>query len=207
MAEFDAILFDFDGVLADSEPVHFSCWSEILQPLGIQIDWLQYQKHCIGLHDGDVIEYLAGLAEPTLPAGCLWDRYERKKEMFVARMNQAPPFAPDLVELLKSLRSYRLAVVTSSEQEEVEPVLEAGGIRGFFKILVCADDVAQRKPSPEPYLLAAKRLNAQTPLVVEDSDAGVASGAAAGFEVLKVPEAGQTAELVRGRLRGLVNFR
>jgi len=200
MAELDAILFDFDGVLADSEPVHFACWSDVLQPVGIQIHWPQYQKYCIGLHDGDVIEYLAKLAEPPLPTAYLWEMYEQKKELFVGRMKQSPPFSADLVELLKSLQGYGLAVVTSSDRGEVEPVLEAGKIRDLFGTLVFAGDVTERKPSPEPYLLAAERLAARRPLVVEDSDAGVASGLAAGFEVLRVPSAERAPLLVRRRL-------
>jgi len=61
-----------------------------------------------------------------------------------------------------------------------------GGIRPFFQLLICGEDVQDFKPSPEPYLLAAERLGAKRPLVIEDSDAGVASGRAAGFEVLRV---------------------
>jgi HAD superfamily hydrolase (TIGR01509 family) len=68
----------------------------------------------------------------------------------------------------------------------VEPPLVRSGIRQYFQLLVTGEDVQNFKPSPEPYLLAAERLGARRPLVIEDSDAGVASGQAAGFEVLRV---------------------
>ena len=202
MASFDAVLFDFDGVLLDTEPIHCLCWAQVVQPLGIQLDWDLYRKYCIGLHDGKLAEFLAGLAKPALPVGEVLKHYPRKKQLFLQRLLTQPPFPPEVVDLLQSLRALKLAVVTSSERAEVQPVLEAGHIRSSFQALVCADDVTAYKPAPEPYLAAAKLLNARRPLVVEDSDAGVASGLAAGFEVLRVSNVEETASLVRARLFG-----
>jgi len=64
MPEFDAILFDFDGVLADTEPVHWACWAEVLKPLGITLEWDYYRDHGIGIDDKDMLRALAGLANP-----------------------------------------------------------------------------------------------------------------------------------------------
>jgi len=77
----------------------------------------------------------------------------------------------------------------------------SGGIRVFFQLLITGEDVQNFKPSPEPYLLAAARLGAKNPLVIEDSDAGVASGLAAGFEVLRVSAVENVGREVRERLR------
>jgi HAD superfamily hydrolase (TIGR01509 family) len=201
MGRYDAVLFDFDGVLLDSEPVHFACWAEILQPIGVEIDWPYYRKYCIGLHDDLVISFLAARADPPLVPQDIWRLYPRKRQSFLRKLQPAPPFPQDLVSLLGGLRAYGLAVVSSSDRSEIEPLLEAGGIRSYFQALVCAGDVEEKKPAPEPYLAAARLLGANAPLVVEDSDNGVASGLAAGFDVLRVSAASETAAAVAGRLK------
>ena len=81
-----------------------------------------------------------------------------------------------------------------------DPLLIAGGLRRHFQTIVGGEDVAHHKPAPDPYLLAARRLKSRTALVVEDSEAGIASGRAAGFEVLPVKHAAEVPELVRRRL-------
>jgi beta-phosphoglucomutase len=200
---FDAVLFDFDGVLLDSEPVHFECWAEVLLPHGLVLDWETYRQHCIGIDDRTMLRWFAARCHPPADYDALWAGYPRKRELFHQRM-QNPPFPPGLADFMAELhRSWKLAVVSSSGRQEVEPLLKLAGIRDFLDAVVCGGDVARRKPEPDPYLLGAKLLGAKRALVVEDSDAGVASGRAAGFEVLRVEDPGMTAELVRARLAGM----
>jgi len=105
-----------------------------------------------------------------------------------------------VIRLLDSLDGYKLALVSSTSRAELEPVLRRAGILDRFQTLVCSEDVTNFKPHPEPYLVAAARLGVSRGLVVEDSEAGVASGRAAGFEVLHIPEAGRMVELLRAKL-------
>lgn len=198
---FEAILFDFDGVLLDSEPAHFACWREAMAPLGMTIAWEDYARLCIGASERATVEIFARLQQPPADAGRIWARYPVKKELFQRRMAEAPPFVEGLREFLASLAgAYKLAVVSSSSRVEIEPLLDRAGMRASFGALVCAEDVARHKPDPEPYLLAARLLNATSALVVEDSDAGMESARRAGFEALRVPAAARTIELVRARL-------
>lgn len=193
----DALLFDFDGVLADSEPVHHSAWNQTLKPLGIQLDWDDYRKHFVGISDEIALRDRLGIREggEALVA--------RKVELFRQGLATAQPFLPDTIKMLQEVcRSYRLAVVSSSYRSEVEPPLVRGGIRPLFQMLICGDDVKNFKPSPEPYLLAAERMAARRPLVIEDSEAGVASGRAAGFEVLQVSRVEDVGREVRKYLAG-----
>ena len=88
----DALLFDFDGVLADTEPLHYACWRELLEPYGIQLDWGFYEKQCIGVSDRAMIEHLAGTRTPPVPFDQLWAESDRKRELFSARIMAAPPF-------------------------------------------------------------------------------------------------------------------
>ena len=116
-------------------------------------------------------------------------------------MTAAPPFDAKLGSFLQELAGkYRLAVVSSSSCSEIEPMLEAGGLRQYFQTVVGAENVTHYKPAPDPYLLAAERLKVVAPLVVEDSAAGLAAGRAAGFEVLAIRHPSEVPDLVARRL-------
>jgi beta-phosphoglucomutase len=199
--QFDAILFDFDGVLIDSEPMHCLCWADVLRPLGITLEWDYYRDYYVGIDDRDMLRIVAEQSEPPRDWAELWAQYPAKRDLFRQRTLSAPPFHPALEGLLQELHGkYKLAVVTSSARVEIEPLLKAGGLRRYFDLMVCDEEAGLHKPAPDPYLLAAGQLSAGKPLVVEDSPAGIASGRAAGFEVLVVPSPAKVPELVRKRL-------
>ena len=190
----DALLFDFDGVLADTERVHHRAWNQTLEPLGIQFDWDAYQKNFVGVADEVALRERLRLDDRD-------GLVARKQALFRQGLAESQPFLPDTIRLLEELRSiYTLAVVSSSYKTEVDPPLIRAGIRPCFQLVITGEDVHNFKPSPEPYLLAAERLGARQPLVIEDSEAGVASGLAAGFEVLRVSAVENVGREVRARL-------
>ena len=187
MSEFDSVLFDFDGVLLDTEPMHCACWAQVLAPLGVKLEWEFYRANCIGIDDREMLRMMATASHPPRDWQELWAQYPAKKELFRTRMETNPPFDPALAEALAALRPrYKLAVVSSSSCAEIEPLLVSGGIRSHFGTVVGGESVTRHKPAPEPYLLAAERLGVKAPLVLEDSAAGLASGRAAGFQVMAV---------------------
>ena len=197
---YEGILFDFDGVLVDSEPVHYECWKEILKGFDIPLDWETYREHGIGVSDRDLMSLLCERAGKPHQVDRLIAEYPRKKELFLRRMLAGQAFTNDVLELLPQLNAYRLAVVTSSGQREVEPILQQAGVHGFFSALVYGGDVKRLKPAPDPYLLALQKLGVRSALVVEDSDAGEASARAAGLDVLRVSAASEMPELLRKRV-------
>jgi len=185
----------------DTEPVHWACYAEVLKPHGIDLDWETYRRHCVGMADFEMLEFLGARAEPPVAAEILQADYGRKNELFAQRMSVNPKVQTETRELLEELSgALALAIVSSSGRTDIEPVLDLAGLRPFFETTVYGGDVTNFKPHPEPYLLAAQRLNAKRPLVVEDSDAGVQSGLAAGFDVVLVDKPSNTAALVRKRL-------
>ena len=198
MPDFDSVLFDFDGVLLDTEPMHYACWAEVLAPLGVTLEWDFYSACCIGIDDRDMLKMMATQSHPPRDWQELWQRYPAKKELFRTRMAGTPPFEPALRDVLPALQStHKLAVVSSSSCSEIEPLLVNGGIRAHFGTVIGGDTVQRLKPHPEPYLLAAERLGAKAPLVLEDSEAGLASGRAAGFQVRAIKHPRDVPALLR----------
>ena len=94
MARYDAILFDFDGVLADSEPVHYACWAEIVRPYGIDLTWDLYAGNCVGLTDAAFLGLIGNQATPPVSVAALREHYPRKRAMFLERMLRSPQWTP-----------------------------------------------------------------------------------------------------------------
>lgn len=200
---FEAIFFDFDGVLLDSEPVHCQCWKEALEPLGVLVTWEVYAAHCVGTADRDMMQIFARLSDPPADPARLWQEHPRKKQLFQERMAVHPPFAPGIADFFRELaQSYRLGVVSSSASAEIEPLLVAAGIRPYLGTVVSGGDVDRHKPAPDPYLLAAARLGIRSALVVEDSLPGMESARAAGFEAVRIADPARMMDCVRRRLAG-----
>jgi HAD superfamily hydrolase (TIGR01509 family) len=199
-AKYQAILFDFDGVLVDSEPIHHRCWQEVLAPYGIELPWQLYADNCIGIVDRAMLSFLCNLATPPLEIETLQPEYPRKKELFRSRMT-AIGIAEDVKALLTELRpNYKLAVVSSSNIREIQPVLDASGLSDMFDTIVHGGNIPRHKPFPDPYLRALERLNTTSALAIEDSKAGIASARAAGLPVLEIPAATDLCRLLRAAL-------
>jgi beta-phosphoglucomutase len=201
VTECEAILFDFDGVLADTEPLHFESWAEALEPLGISLDWPTFEKHCVGIPDRVVAEFFRGLLHPPADFDAVWARHPVKRDLFLRKLRQKPFFLTEVPALIHSLRGYKLGVVSASSRLEIEAALAIAGILHCFEVVIGTEDVERTKPAADPYLLAMRRLGVAMALAVEDSEAGVASATAAGLDVLHVPRPADMPELLRVRLR------
>ncbi len=105
MPAFDSIFFDFDGVLADTEPIHCACWAEVLAPLGVTLEWEPYRERYIGIDDRDMLRMLADEAEPPNDWQDLWSQYSRKRKLYRSRMLAAPPFPDTLAGLCARSRA------------------------------------------------------------------------------------------------------
>jgi len=184
---YDAILFDFDGVLADSEPLHYECWKQALATFHTDLDWQQWQRSCIGVADRNLMAVLAAGCHPPADPEDLWAQYPRKQALYRELAADHSPIPREVRTLLHELDAIPKAVVSSSLRPEVEPLLAAAGVRACFAAVVTGDDVERHKPAADPYLLGARLVGARNPLVVEDSALGAASAQAAGFVCLRVP--------------------
>jgi HAD superfamily hydrolase (TIGR01509 family) len=182
----EAVLFDMDGLLIDSEPLWLEAETAVMARLGA--DWTTAdQAQLLGGSLVRTVRYLLGKAtRPASPGQVAEWLMTRVTELI---RDRGVPLRPGARELLAEVAAARLphALVTSSERGFMDAVLARTGLR--FDVLVCADDVSMTKPDPEPYLLAAKLLGAEPACCValEDSPNGVASAEAAGCRVIAVP--------------------
>jgi beta-phosphoglucomutase len=179
-----AVVFDFDGVLVDSEPIRFQAGSRALEAIGISLTWERFVKCWLGRTDD------AGLRD------LLEDRFDaegnnvvaRRNALYEERLDEVPAF-PDSLRFLRRLPDgLRLAVATGSRRTEVERILTRLGLLRDFHVVVTAEDYGRAKPAPDPFLTAAGRLGTspRACLVIEDSLAGVTAAHAAGMPVVAV---------------------
>jgi beta-phosphoglucomutase len=188
-----AVIFDFDGVLVNSEPLHFRSMRESLIPEGIVIDSAEYLQKYVAYDDRRAIRI--ALEQHGQPA----DRVrveivaDRKARMFAEMMKEIP-FFPGARELVRELqRELPLGIASGARCSEIVDILEAGGLRDAFAAIVGADDVARTKPYPDPYLEALRRLQEVAPnlaagdcVAIEDTLAGIEAARAAGMIVVGV---------------------
>jgi beta-phosphoglucomutase len=188
-----AAIFDFDGVLVDSEPLHYRAMRDSLLPEGITIDEEEYTRVYLAYDDRGALR--RALEEHGVPFDL--DRLDlvarRKASIFQAMLSDIPLF-PGVRDLLSALAAeVPVAIASGALRTEIESILTSAGIRALFRAVVGADDVSQGKPHPEPYLTAMNRIVASAPdlkpeecVVVEDSPPGIAAGLAAGMKVVAV---------------------
>ena len=180
-----ALVFDFDGTLADSTELHEQSLRMALADHGISLDSGWYQAHT-GLPIADLIGLLAGGIDPAPPTT---DIIAASRAWLSANLHQLRPI-PAAVELAHFAHAQRLpcAVASNASHELVDPGLRALGLANLFVAVIAAEDVSMGKPHPEVFLHAAKRLDCppQTCLAVEDSRPGLAAARAAGMKVLAV---------------------
>ena len=179
-----AVIFDMDGVLIDSEPVHYKAWKETLESVGIPFE-RELSDLFIGVPDFKVAQYVAEQYRLSAEEKQL---LERKKKIYREMMEKSVKGFPGVVEGLRSLDSFSLGLATSSCRQEAVMLLDALGIREFFGAIVTSDDVKRPKPMPDTYLHATSLLGIppEECIAIEDSTHGIRSAASAGLFVLAV---------------------
>jgi HAD superfamily hydrolase (TIGR01509 family) len=188
-----AVIFDFDGVLVDSEPLHYRALRDSLLPEGITITPEEYARTYLAYTDHECIRIALETHHGTAPADRVQEIAQRKAEIFESSIGDIAFFEGARELVLQLSRSVPVAIASGALRGEIEHILEVAKLRPAFVTVVGADDVRQGKPHPEPYLTALARIRETVPdlhaaecLVVEDSMAGIAAGLAAGMRVLGV---------------------
>ncbi len=181
-----AVLFDFDGVIADTENVHVAAWERTFARMG----WDVPPETCARSAEVDDRVFLAEVfAEHGLENGDLDGWLKHKQAATVAMLEHAPRVYPGVVALVEMLRGrVEMAIVSGTYRENIATTLESIGLRSAFSVIVAKEDVKLGKPGPEAYQLALRRLGIPAALAVaiEDSPTGVDAARSAGIRVLAV---------------------
>jgi beta-phosphoglucomutase len=184
-----AVIFDFDGVIADSEPLHFKAFNLALDKHGVAIPKEKYYADYLGFSDKDCVrvinkDYNLGMEVAD------YDDFIKRKGEFFDRLalceSSIIEGAAEMVNMLKQ-NSIRVAICSGALIDEIKLMLSMSGFSDSFEFIVAADDVEKGKPDPEGYLMALDRLNStgdgpigpQECLVVEDSHWGLEAAGAA----------------------------
>jgi HAD superfamily hydrolase (TIGR01509 family) len=191
-----AIIFDFDGVIADTEPLHFAGFRQTLADIGISLTQSDYYANYLGYDDrGCFIAALGAFQRPTdLPT--LAQLMQRKAHAYLESVKDHLVIFPGVREFVRdAAAAYPLAIASGALRHEIEVILEQAGLRKEFLHITSAEDVTKGKPDPQPFLQALDALNRQrldqpitagSCLVIEDSIPGIRGAKAAGMKVLAV---------------------
>jgi beta-phosphoglucomutase family hydrolase len=183
--DFKAFLFDCDGTIVDSMPLHYRAWKLALAEYGCTNFSEEYFYELGGLPVAEVARQLNQRDGLSIPV----DEFADRKEEFYYELIHELKAVPEVLEQVHASHGkVPFAVVSGSTRESVVKSLNVLGILHLFDTLVCAGDYAHGKPSPEPFLLAAERLGVapQDCLVFEDAEAGIQSATAAGMPSVRI---------------------
>ncbi|HMF78434.1 MAG TPA: HAD family phosphatase [Bryobacteraceae bacterium] len=180
------MIFDMDGVLIDSMPMHVLAWERYLQRLGISVEDLERRMH--GKRNSELVR---DMIDADLPEDVVFRHGADKEQLFrdmLLEKELSHAQIPGLLEFLERHRGEPMAIGSNAEPENIEFVLERFGLRPYFPVAVNGMQVARPKPFPDIYLEAAKRLGVKPRncIVFEDSPTGVEAGRAAGMRVVGV---------------------
>lgn len=206
-----AAIFDLDGVLLLSGPVHEAAYRRALKGAGLgDFDYAELA----GRRTDEAIRMLAARAGRRLSEPELEGLVREKRRLAAEALEREAPVAPGAPEVLRRLAGrLRLAVATSGSRGSLELFLERSGTRPLFSALLSGEEVARSKPDPEIYRTCLRLLEARAAeaVVVEDSEAGVRAALAAGIEVIALADGARGEALARagaarvlGRLEDLV---
>jgi len=200
-----AVLFDFDGVLVNSEPLHFFAFQEVLKAEGIDLTEQQYYRQLLGFDDRGGFQHVLAIhgrqPDPDTVRRLMSRKEHAMQQLIHDRKYQALPGVDQFVRALS--RNYPLAICSGALRREIEMMLEGVNLRDCFPVIVSAEDVQVGKPDPRGYLLTLQQLSEYTGrtlspdqcLVVEDAPSVIRSVRNVGFSVLAVATSHPLTEL------------
>jgi len=207
-----AIIFDMDGVLCDSEPLHMKAFQRVLEEEGIMLTDNEYYDKYLAFDDRGCFTAVFGVHQRTLDAEKMKKLLARKAKYLEEHMKEGLVIYPGTESFVrKAADRYSIALASGARRLEVEFVLKKAKIRGLFAAIVSADDVEKGKPDPESFQAALKSLN-QTRLqgteeiqpgeclVIEDSHHGIAAAKKAGMKAAAIPTSYKADQLTDAHL-------
>ncbi len=200
-----AVIFDFDGVITDSEILHFRAFSQVLGLYGLEITVRDYYKDYLGLNDRDLFTLLADAGQLQLGGKTVEDLIEQKSLIFEELAKTEGRIIEGVRDFLEMLRqnNVTIAICSGALLPEIELILEEARLQSFFEVIVSAEQVKKGKPCPDGFVLTLKKLNEKGPetilagqcIVLEDSHWGLDAAKAAGMHTIAITNSYQAGQL------------
>ena len=184
-----ALVFDFDGVLADSEMLHLRVYNELLAPSGVQIGKDQYCERYLGFDDEGVFQQVAIDYRLILGDEEIDLLIAEKAARFEALVASGGVLYPSAAACVRRLGAeWPLAICSGARRSEIELILRGGGLTDAFRFIVASGDTDAGKPAPDPYARAATLhgVPPQQCVAIEDSHAGIDSARTAGLRTIAI---------------------
>jgi len=179
----EAIIFDMDGTLVDTEPFNTEIEKSLFKLNKIEISEEEHQKY-IGVASDAMWLEIAKRNKLQIPVSELIEQNHKESFRYLSEVKQIP-IMPGLVELLEKLQAkkYPMAVASSSTPEIIDLILKKTNLKNYFQVIVSAQETGKSKPEPDVFLLTAEKLGIKPAncLVVEDSGNGIKAAIAAGM--------------------------
>ena len=183
-----AVLFDFDGVIVNSEPLHFLAFHEVLAAEDVELGEAEYYREMIGFDDRGAFRHIFSARGRELDPKTFLRVMTRKSEVMMETIRRRKISAlPGAEELVRALwRHCPLAICSGALREEIEAMLEGVGLRDCFRVIVAAEDVDVGKPDPRGYLMAMKLLAEKAKRELKPADCLIVEDAASVIERVKL---------------------
>jgi beta-phosphoglucomutase len=190
-----AIIFDFDGVIADSEPLHFRAFQQALDDDGLELSRAEYYSRYLGYDDVGMFQAFGEDRGVAMDATRVAALVTRKGERLQAMLNAGSVLFPGALDFIRAAAAVvPVAIASGALRHEIDEIIAAAGVANLFPVIVASGDTPESKPSPAPYRLAFEQLRETTGaaldprrcVAIEDSKWGLESARGAGLRCVGV---------------------
>jgi len=191
-----AVIFDFDGVITDSEILHLRAFNYVLAAYGTRFSTEEYYKHYLGLSDSDLFTLLIDKQILRIPKESIPTLIKQKNRYFERLAKTEGKIIDGVRQCLEMLKEHNIpmAICSGALRAEIELILSDSNLRPFFDVIVSAEEVEKGKPDPEGFLMVLSKLNENAPqpisanecIVIEDSHWGIEAANNAGMHSVAI---------------------
>ena len=204
-----AIVFDFDGVIANSEPLHLLAFQQALAEDGVELSATDYYSRYLGYDDVGMFEALGRDRGMSMQSARVAELVARKGDRLQDLMRSGSVLFPGALEFIReAAAAVPIAIASGALRHEIDEIIDAAGVADLFATIVAAGDTPESKPSPAPYRLAFEQLRERTgraldprrSVAIEDSRWGLESARGAGLRLVVVTNSYSAGELSSAEL-------
>ncbi|HVQ12272.1 MAG TPA: HAD family phosphatase [Vicinamibacterales bacterium] len=204
-----AIVFDFDGVIANSEPLHLLAFQQALAEDGVELSATDYYSRYLGYDDVGMFEALGRDRGLAMEGGRVTELVARKGDRMQDLLRSGSVVFPGALEFIReAAAAVPIAIASGALRHEIDDIIDAAGVANLFATIVAAGDTPESKPSPAPYRLAFEQLREKTgraldprrSVAIEDSRWGLESARGAGLRLVGVTSSYSADELSSAEL-------